>query len=221
MRRDCIVPVICGLLLTAGECDRGPEPCLETRNGAASDEQTTRRPSGVAVVDLDEVAKQLGKDVTLAKAIRQGQDSLNQQLRDFQSTLKQKYRQKAEELEAEPAAGQGGPEARQQQLALLEGQFNLQLNQAQRTAQSELKAHQSRLVQRFREEVKPVAREVAAQRALGVVVTKNESVLLAFDDAHDITAAVVAKLRAKGSATRAEAPASVASRPVLPATQRR
>lgn len=222
MRRDCIVvPVLCGLLLSAGGCDRSSAPSPDTGSGTASNEQATDRPSGVAVVDLDEVARQLGKDVALANAIRQGQASLNQQLQDFQSTLKQKYREKAEALEAEPAANQGGQEARQKQLADLQRQFNLQLNQAQRTAQGELKAHQKGLIEAFRAEVKPVAREVAAQRGLGVVVTKNENVLLTFDDAHDITQAVVAKLRAKGSATRAEAPASVASRPVSPATQRR
>jgi len=217
MHRDSIViPVLCGLLLGVGGCNQGSPPSSEADSGTASTE-TTARLSGVAVVDLDEVARQLGRDVSLAKSIRDGQVTLNRQLRDFQTTLKESYREKAEKLNAEPASAPGAEEARQKQLAELQRQLNLQLGEAQRTAQNELKAHQKRLIEQFRSEVKPVARDVAAQRGLGVVVTKNETVLLTFDDAHDITQAVVAKLRAAPSASGGPA-ASVASRPPSPST---
>ena len=171
----------------------------------------------MAIVDLDEVAKQLGTDVALLKEINNGQASLNQQLRSLQTTLQEKYHQKAQELETRPPADGSSPEARKQQLAELERNFNLQLNQAQRTAQNELGAYRQQLIQRFRDEVVPVAQEAATQRGLGVVLTKNDTVLLTFDDAHDITALVVAKMRAR----RAAATAAAANSPSPPATQRR
>ena len=118
-------------------------------------------------------------------------------------------------------AGESSPAARKQQLAELERDFNLQLNQAQRTAQNELSVYRQRLIQRFRDEVVPLAQEAASQRGLGVVLTKNDTVLLAFDDAHDITAAVVAKLRARRAAAAAAvaaATAATANGPSPPAT---
>ena len=98
------------------------------------------------------------------------------------------------------------------------------MNQAQRTAQNELSVYRQRLIQRFRDEVVPLAQEAASQRGLGVVLTKNDTVLLAFDNAHDITAAVVAKLRARRAAAAAAvaaATAATANGPSPPATQRR
>jgi Skp family chaperone for outer membrane proteins len=218
MHRQCFFvlgSVVALSLPIASGCGTSLWPSSETGGRAAS---TAGRLSGVAIVDLDEVAKQLGVDVWLVKDIRNGQDSLNQQLRTYQSTLQEKYRQKAHELEAQPVAGGSNPEARKQQLTDLQRQFNLQLNEAQRSAQNELSVYRQKLIQRFREEVVPVAQEVAGQRGLGVVLTKNDTVLLAFDDAHDITSAVVARLRTRRTvATEAAATSS----PSSPTTQRR
>jgi len=208
---------VCQSVLIAGGCGTSFWPSQEGSGQGASTAGTASRLSGVAIVDLDEVAKQLGTDVALLKEINNGQASLNQQLRSLQTTLQEKYHQKAHELEAQLSADGSSTEARKQQLAELERNFNLQLNQAQRTAQNELGAYRQQLIQRFRDEVVPVAQEAATQRGLGVVLTKNDTVLLTFDDAHDITALVVAKMRAR----RAAATAAAANSPSPPAAQRR
>lgn len=210
MRRSGAMLVGLVVLCSAG-CGPGAGNSREA-SGQPGSAGTMGRLSGIAVVDLDEVAKQIGSDTVLVKALRDEQASVNQQLRSYQSTLQQNYLKKKRELESEPA-GNEPPEARRQLLAELERQFNLQLNQAARSAQTELKTREQKLVQQFREEVKPVARAAAAERGLGVVVTKNESVLLDFDDAHDITAAVAAKLRARQPGASSQPAASVAGRP--------
>jgi len=206
--------LVAATVLIAGGCGTNFWSTPETGGQAAG---SPGRLSGVAIVDLDEVAKQLGADVTLVKEINDGQASLNQQLRNLQSTLQAKYREKSQELDTRPAAAGAVPDAKKQQLAELERDLNLQLNQAQRTAANELSVYRQRLIQRFREEVVPAAQEIAGQRGLGVVLTKNDSVLLAFDDAHDITAAVVAKLRAR----RTAATASATNSPSPPPAERR
>lgn len=219
MVRNWII-VVCGLGLATAGCNAGSGTSGDAsgRSGKAGQAACT---TGVAVVDLDEVAKQLGKDVAMVTAVRQGQASLNQQLQTFQANLQQKYKQQVEALGDEQPASQADQQARQKKLVEMERQFKLELNQAARSAQNELKAHEQRLVQSFRAEVKPVAQQVAAERGLGVVVTKNDSVLLTFDDGHDITAAVVAKLRATQPAAPPERTATATSRPTPPATQQR
>ncbi len=200
------------LILVAGGCGAGAGPSGQPGAQAPAGD-AARRMSGVAVIDLDEIARRLGRDLTLVKAIRDEQAAVNEEFRNLQSTLQQTYQRKKRELEAGPGAGQPNPDAPRQQLAELERQLNLQLNQAARNAQSEIKTREQRLIQQFRDDVKPVAREVAAARGLGVVVTKNESVLLDFDDAHDITADVAAKMRAAQQSAASKPAASVAGRP--------
>ena len=104
MRRQSAVilgSLVCQSVLIAGGCGTSLWPSQEGNGQAVSNAGTAGRLSGVAIVDLDDVAKQLGTDVALLKEINDGQASLNQQLRSFQSTLQEKYRQKAQELEAQ------------------------------------------------------------------------------------------------------------------------
>jgi Skp family chaperone for outer membrane proteins len=225
MRRPSAIvlwSLVCQSVLIAGGCGTNSWPSREATGETAPAARTAGRLSGVAIIDLDAVARQLGSDVALLKEINDGQASLNQQLRTFQSSLQDKYRQKVQELESRPAADGSNPAARKQQLAELERDLNLQLNEARRTAENELTAYRQQLIQRFRDEVVPVAQEIAGQRGLGVVLTKNDTVLLAFDDAHDITSAVTAQLRARRAAASAAATtASAANTPSPPATQLR
>jgi len=122
------------LALVAGGCGDGCWPSREGSRQAGSSPQAVGRLSGVAVVDLDEVAKQLGIDVVLVKQINDGQATLNQQLHSLQTSLQEKYRQKARELETRPIGNGSSPEpaAEKQQLAGLERELNLQLNQARK-----------------------------------------------------------------------------------------
>jgi Skp family chaperone for outer membrane proteins len=179
-------------ILAAGGCGSSYWPSSNDATAHAA------RQSGVAIVDLDEVAKQLGSDADLLKAIGEGEASLNQQLKTLQSSLQEKFRRKSQEL----ASGGDGANSgdHRKELARYEQELNRELSDAQRAAQTRLTSYQKQLFKAFREEVIPAAQEAASERGLGVVLTKNDAVLLAFDDAHNVTEAVVAKLRARRAA---------------------
>ena len=217
MRRYHAVALLGSLILVAVGCDSG----FRWPGKTNAPGQGGQGLSGVAVVDLDEVARRLGSDVAMVQAIRESQTSLSQQLQSLQTSLKQQYEQKKQEFDGRQGQAKRDPATETKQLQALGRQITVQLNQARRNAGNQINAHRQQLIQRFREEVKPVAQRVAFERGLGVVVTKNESVLLAFDDAHDITAAVVEKLQAQRAASQSAGSQGIASRGTPPAQTRR
>ena len=135
----------------------------------------------VAIIDLDAVASRLGRDAEMANTIKQRENSLNQQLinvkNTFESQLGEKQKDFGEELSDEQT----------QQLAQMQQQANLQLNQIAQKAQANLNQHRAQVINRFREETKAVARKVAAEQGLSIVVTKNDNVIFTYNSAVDIT----------------------------------
>jgi Skp family chaperone for outer membrane proteins len=174
--------LLCGVIgMSLAGCGARSEPAL---------------PSGPAVVDLDEVARQLGRDREMADLIQRRQADLNRQLSDFEASLQQQL-----------AANHSGP--RESMSAEERARFDadaqrlgVQLRQAQAQLQNDLAAYRQQVIASFREEVKPYAQSVSRQRGLGVVLTKNEAVVFAFDDAADITGEVALAMRPTGSADR-------------------
>ena len=217
MRRYHAVALLGSLIIVAVGCDSG----FRWPGKANAPEPGGQRLSGVAVVDLDEVARRLGSDVAMVQAIRESQTSLNQQLQSMHTSLQQQYKMKKHEMDGRQVQANRDQATETKQLQAFGRQITVQLNQARRNASSQINAHRQQLIQRFREEVKPVARQAAFERGLGVVVTKNESVLLAFDDAHDITAAVAEKLQAQRAASQGAGSQGIASRGTPPAQTRR
>ena len=142
----------------------------------------------MAVVDLDEVARRSGRDLQLNRAVRERKDSLNRQLKEYHTSLRDQYGSKQREF------GDRTTQQTEQQLKTIEDQFNLRLNQAQREASQDLSRHRLRLIQQFREEVIPVAREIAAARGLSIVIPKNETLFLTYDPGIDITDEVASRM---------------------------
>jgi Skp family chaperone for outer membrane proteins len=219
--RHSVVALIAGLCLTvlAGGCGDSGWTSRGKNTQSKSPSLATVRLGGVAIVDMDEVAKQLGTDVVLVKQIKEGEASLNQQLQTIQASLRDRYQERVRTLNTNSSGTVSNPDAaaQKQQLAGLERELNLQLNESRTSAQKELKVYRQRLIQSFRDEIVPVAQEVAAERGLGVVITKNDTILLAFDDTHDITAALIVRLRANRAAGQQQRN-STASRPAQPST---
>ncbi len=176
----------------------------------------TADPGGVAVIDLDAVAKQLGRDVQMSNAAKQQADLLNEQLTQYQVTLRGQFDQKKNEFGVEPPETEEELQKQQAELQLIDRQLGTQLNQARAKAQQNLNANKLRLIHDFREEVKPVAQSVATELGLSMVVTKNDSVVFAFSSAVDITDRVAERMRgniADGpSAETAHRPSTVTER---------
>ncbi len=162
---------------------------------------------GVAVIDLDEVAKRLGHDVEMVNSAQQAESSLNQQLANIQANFKKQFDDTKKELGEQPT------EEQQQQLTTLGRQINVKLNESLQQARTNLSQHRLTLINRFREEVKPLALTAAHERGLGVVLTKNDSVLFAHASSVDVTDRVVELMlaRAASKPTAATAPRTAAA----------
>lgn len=175
--------LFCGIGITAG-CNRS--------GGTAASASNANR--GVAVIDLDEVAKRLGRDVVMQESLQQAAGTLNQQFAAIQAS----YESKFEETKSE--VGEAPTDEQAQQLNALGQQLNLRLNQTRQVAQTKLSQHRLQLINLFREEVKPIARQVAKERGLDVVVSKNDTVIFAFTPAADITEQVIERMIAAAPA---------------------
>lgn len=175
---------------------------------------TNAKTGSVAIVDIESVAKQLGADVALERQVKDAEASLNSQLATLQAALRKQYEEKSKELLAPqdnrpllPAEAT----AAKQQLAEFEKRLNQQLLQAQQIARNKFSLYRGSLFVNFRNEVVPVAKKIAGQHGCGVVLTKNDAVLLAFDESHDITNAVVQELRKNQQTAGGQPPTAVAN----------
>jgi len=146
----------------------------------------------VALIDLENTAKRLGRDVVIAKELKDAGGALGEQLTAAQKELQGELERFKQTLGDKPS------EAGNQKLVELSRNLNAQFQQKQQQAQQELDARRVALVNRFREELKPVAMKVAAGKGLGVVLIKSELVVIASDPALDITDEVVAEMTKLG-----------------------
>jgi Skp family chaperone for outer membrane proteins len=168
----------------------------------------------VAVIDLDAVAKDLGSDRQIAKSINERQSALTEQL----VQLAKSYQAQLSQHQAAQAGGTAAPTSTPGvELASWQQRANANLDQAKKQVRSDLAQHRAQLVQQFREQIKPFARQAAQSRGLSVIVTKNDAVVYDFSDSVDITAAVLDAIRTHQQTASTETPAArVATRPVDP-----
>lgn len=143
---------------------------------------------GVAVIELDAVAKRLGRDEAIIAELKEAGAPLRDQLAASQKD----YQAQIDHLKA--SFGAKPSEADNQKLAELARTLNQQFQQKQQQAQQDLGAKRAALISRFREEVKPVALKVATSKGFGIVQLKSESTILANEPEFDITDTVVAEL---------------------------
>ena len=157
---------------------------------------------GVALMDLDAVAKRVGRDVAIIQELKDAGGPLSDQLTAAQKESQADFEKFKDSLGAKPT------EADNQKLAEHGRALNLQLQQKQQQAQQELNAKRAALVNRFREEIKPVALKIAANKGLGLVLLKSDLVVLGNDPALDITDEVVAELMKAGGKSATPAPSA-------------
>lgn len=166
---------------------------------------------GVAVIDLDEVARQLGKDAEIVNSYQAQASALQNQLNAAEQRAVQELKKIREGLGEVPSED----ESRKLLTAQRNAQVNL--NKMRNQASALLSKHRQQIVSDFRESTKPVVAEVARGKGLATVMTRNDSVVFSFDQTVDITNEVVARLRAQAPATpavqqvAAQAPASAKS----------
>ena len=186
MTRTLSLLILGALALSFTGCDK-----LGINLGGGSADQN--QPNGFAIIDLDEIASRLKKDVQLQNALKQRESQFNSELSQLRNRFRQQVQLQQQQLGEEPT------EEQQQQLVQLVNNLNVQLSRAQSTAQQQLNRDEVALVQNFRNEVRPVAVKIALERGFTIVLTKNEAVLFAYDDNFDITEEVIRRMAAPGS----------------------
>lgn len=150
---------------------------------------TPKSSGGVAVIDLDEIARQVGASDEMSQALLAHETALNSQLQTLKTSYVQQLQAKKDELGSEPT-----PEDNQRLVALSQ-QATANLANAQQQAKGHLTKRRADLVIEFRKRVAPVAKQIAAERGLTLVIPRNEGMILAVDEQVDITAAVATALK--------------------------
>jgi len=151
----------------------------------------------VAVIDLDKVAKELGRDAQMVNSLQQRQETLNQKLLAVQTSFRNQIAEQKRKVGDEPIREEA------QHLLRMQQQANIQLNQERQKAQTNLGYHKAQLITSFRDDVRPVALQVAAEKGLDLIVTKNDNVIFAHHQEIDITDEVVSRLSAVSPAKAA------------------
>ena len=181
MRRFSLALVLSGCVASFVGCGQmsGNSPAAATARG------------GMAVVDLDKVAAETGRDRQLAQSLELAQNSLNQSLQKTVESAK-------EQLNAKKKANGSSPtEEEQKEFSLMERSAMTQLTQIQNKARAEYEQYKQVQIAKFRAELKPITQEIASKRGLSIVIPKNEGLLLSVDPGVDITDEVVKVLREK------------------------
>jgi len=155
---------------------------------------------GVAVIDVDIVARELGRFDEIMEAVSKRELSLNSQLAEIQQSYQEQVKSEKVEIGPNPSG------ADVSRVTELEQQLTAQLTQAQKEARSELQQYKIGMINQFRDKVRPIAQQVASEKGLNVVVSKNDDVVFSFVPSVDVTAAVVALMQKTSPATDPNAP---------------
>ncbi len=164
---------------------------------------------GVAILDIDAVAKQLGVEEKVRVDLLNIQNSLNAELQKAQTTMQTQMNG------VEKAAGEKPTEEQRKQIVATNQQLNDEFNRMKSQAQQNLAQERVRMISEFRTRLEPIALKAAKAIGLEVVVMKNAPVF-AFDASVDITQettrlALEAGMQVQPSALAPAVPAPAAS----------
>ncbi len=157
----------------------------------------------VAVLDLQAVAKALGRDDEFKVQLESAGKQLGEQLTKVSTSLQSQLREEQTKIGANPSDEDRG---KLRQMAL-DAQRKFQ--QSQQQARQQARQLQIKLASQFRADVQPVAAQVARSKGASAVLLANS--LMWFEPAVDITADVIGKMRSmkkpESTAPAAEKPA--------------
>lgn len=169
--------------------------------GACGQQSTSTQ---TLVVDPIPVAKSIGRDESMQKQLNSAIEQLNAQVRQHSSGLSTKVEQEKAKLGKNPS------DASTEKFRELVATASESIQKTQLLARQKAADYRASLLDEFNAELRAAAADIAKQRGASNVLVVDDS-LLWFDPAVDITADVIAKLRAKASADTAPSPATDAS----------
>ena len=145
----------------------------------------------VAVIDLDSVAKELGRDVEITRKLKTKQNELNGQLAALKNAFLTQIQAKQKEF------GTPLTEEQQKQLKAMQIETNYRLQQAQAQARAAIANYRQQLVAEFRKEVLPHAQTVAKEKGFSTIVPKND-MIISVEPVAEIAGLVATEMKSKG-----------------------
>jgi Skp family chaperone for outer membrane proteins len=180
MRCLNLAVVGCGSLAVLAGCDWNAGAQTPGADAAAA--------SSVAIVDLHDVLQRLGRDTEMNEELETKREELRQLLAKDTAAMQKEFADKKQQFGEEPT------EEQQKELQALGARITLVTRQAQAQYNADFNTYRQQLINKFREQVKPVASAVAKERNALVVLARDDGVVLAYDAAVDITDDVVARM---------------------------
>lgn len=143
----------------------------------------------IVIVDLNAVAKALGRDEVMQNEIQEAEAKLKTQLEQIAKNIQDQVVVEKEKLGSKKSEENN---IKLQQLAL---QAQQTFRKEQMAAEQQAAQFRKELVAKFREEVKLVAEPIAIERKAVMVKLVSDD-LLWFDASNDITGEVINRMRA-------------------------
>ena len=163
----------------------------------------------VAVIDLTAVTKATGVDEVLIGKMEQATAELNAQLSEAAAVLEKQLQEKKGKL------GKSASKEQQQEVQQFAVNASQKLQQNKAMAQQKAQQYKVGLLMEWRQQIQPVVKAIADKHNAKVVLVASPSLMM-FDDSVDITAEVIAELRANPVA--APAPEAITSGETVPAS---
>lgn len=153
----------------------------------------------IAFADLDAVARALGRDNAIEQSVGAKSQDLRTQLETAAVQLRDQLQEEQKKLGSSPT------EAAQRELANLAQAAQRRMQENIQIAEAQVNEFRASEITKFRDEVKPLAEEIAKARGAKAVLSSGVGIVW-FDTSVDITADLIEKMRAKGSATTGSEP---------------
>lgn len=142
----------------------------------------------IAVVNLNTVAQELGRNDTITRDVQTANNKLNTQLEQIAKDLQTQIDTEKSKL------GKTPNKEEEEKFIQLVQQANNQLNQTKQVALQKSQQFQNSLVAEFRKEVSEVAKQIAQKNGYQTVLAVDDSLLWS-DESIDITKEVVTEMR--------------------------
>ena len=163
--------------------------------GSTGCDTNTTQSNMALVVDLQAVARALGRDEEMTQKLEQARQLLSEQLLKIGVDLEKQLKEKETEL---GRASKDDKDESREQLEQLTQQANIQLKKNQKLANQKAISYRDMLVDGFRKEVMTVAKSIAHKhQAVAVYVTGSN--LLWYSNTIDITDEVIGSMRAQAN----------------------
>jgi Skp family chaperone for outer membrane proteins len=152
----------------------------------------------VAIIDLGAIAEATGQDEIIQMKAEAMREELGQQLQQVAAELDSNISAEREKMGTPPTAEE------EQQLQFMTMQARQQLGEVQAQAQAQAGQAEEAIVMEFRDQVIPLAQEIAAGMGSKIVMA-DDSYLVWYDESLDITDEVIAAWRARPAEESADA----------------